>query len=408
MHLTTLELLRCPYCGTRLNLVDADAVVRDGDVIDSAVLGCECCAFPVIAGIPVLIADDRVRDAMHQLEAGEHDRALHTMLEVDDRVEAFRRFASRPDATYREGIRILSLDAEAEYFVYRYSDPTFRVGRAVVHAALGTAPPGRCIDVCGGSGHLVSTMAAAQPPVLADLYFWKLWLARHFVAPRCEPVCCDANAPLPFARNAFSLVVLSDAFPYLWHKRLAADELMRLAGPDGTIVMPHLHSALGENVTAGMPLTPSAYRDLLEPQGPRLFRDSRLLDDVLHGTIDLTRDEPPEALAGEPALVIVASRHADVFRRVELPRPAIAPDAVIVNPLYRVARSADASVLTLTFPTPEYEEEFAAAKRYLPESVVLPGDVTDGVPALAAALGPERYEALCRQMVFIAAPARYA
>lgn len=407
MHATTLDLLRCPYCGTRLNVVDNGIVVGQGDVIERAVLGCECCAFPVIAGIPVLIADDRVRDAMHQLEAGDGDRALHTMLEIDgDRVDAFREFVARPDATYREGVKILSLDAEAEYFVYRFSDPTFRVGRAVVHAALGTAPPGRCIDVCGGSGHLVSTMASAQPPVLADLYFWKLWLARHFVAPRCEPVCCDANAPLPFARKAFSLVVLSDAFPYLWHKRLAADELMRLAGGNGTIVMPHLHSALGENFTPGMPLTPAAYRDLLEPQGPRLFRDSGLLEDVLHGTLDLTHDEPPESLAGEPALVIVASRHADVFRKVTLPWAAAPPDAVIVNPLYRVERTGDASVLTLTFPTPEYEEEFSAARRYLPGSVVVPGDLTKGVQALA--LDPQRYEELCRQMVFIHAPARYA
>ena len=58
--------------------------------------------------------------------------------------------------TYREGVRILSLDAEAEYFVYRFSDPTFRVGRAVVQAlrTADGARSGRYIDLCGGSGHL--------------------------------------------------------------------------------------------------------------------------------------------------------------------------------------------------------------------------------------------------------------
>jgi uncharacterized protein YbaR (Trm112 family) len=404
---TTLDLLRCPYCGTRLTIVENGAYARSGDIIESAVLGCECCAFPVIAGIPVLMTDDRVRTAMHQLEAGEREQALHTMLEVDaGRAGAFRAFSARPDATYREGVRILSVDAEGEYFVYRFSDPTFRVGRAVVHAVLALGRGGRCLDLCGGSGHLVRSMITDQPAVLADYYFWKLWLAKRFVAPDCEPVCCDANSPLPFARHTFSLVALADAFPYLWHKRLVADEMMRLAGPDGTIVMPHLHSALGENFTAGMPLTPAAYRDLLEPHRPRLFRDSRLLDDVLDGVLDLTRDESADALAGEPALVIVASRHDEVFRKMKLSWAAPAPDTVIVNPLYAIERRGEVSVLTLTFPTPEYEEEFAAAKRYLPERVVVPGDLTAGVPMLA--LGQEHYEALCRQMVFLAAPERYA
>jgi hypothetical protein len=242
--------------------------------------------------------------------------------------------------------------------------------------------------------------------VLADVHFWKLWLAKTFVAPDAEPVCCDANSPLPFARETFSLVVLSDAFPYLWHKRLAADEMMRLAGADGTIVMPHLHSALGENFTPGMPLTPAAYRDLLAPQHPRLFRDSRLLDGVLKGHLDLAHDEAVEALTGEPALVIVASRHGDLFRVHDLPTIAPPPDRVIVNPLYRVERRGTSWLLTLRFPTPEYEEEFAAAKRYLPASVTLPGDMTNALDPLA--LGKERYEALCRQMVLIHAPERYA
>src|SRR5215210_3016749 len=173
-----------------------------------------------------------------------------------------------------------------------------------------------------------------------------LGVAKTSVAPHCDAVCCDANAPLPFARATFSLVVLSDAFPYIWHKRLLADEMMRLAGPDGTIVMPHLHSALGENFTAGMPLTPAAYRDLLEPHQPRLFRDSGLLDQVLAGYVDLTGGEQPAALAGEPALVIVASRDQSVFRRSAVPFVLPAPDAVIVNPLYRTERRGDLTVLT--------------------------------------------------------------
>ncbi len=132
------------------------------------------------------------------------------------------------------------------------------------------------LDLCGGTGHLTRVLTGLGPAdstVLADLFFWKLWLAKRFTSPGCEPVCCDANQPLPFARDAFSLVVLADAFPYIWHKRLLAEEMMRLCVPDGVVVMPHLHSALGENFSAGNTLTPAAYRDLFTARQPRLFSD---------------------------------------------------------------------------------------------------------------------------------------
>jgi hypothetical protein len=93
-----------------------------------------------------------------------------------------------------------------------------------------------------------------------------------------------------------------------------------------------------------------------------------------------------------------------LFRRTELPFVLPAPDAVIVNPLYRVERRGDGSVLTLTFPTSDYEEEFAAAKRYLPQNVIVPGDLTRLDPLT---LGP-LYEQLVRSMVLVAAPPRYA
>jgi uncharacterized protein YbaR (Trm112 family) len=408
MRIETLSILRCPFCGTRLTLVENDALWRVGDRVEAGVLGCECCAFPIVDGIPVLIASDTARNAMHLLEAGQGSQALELLLGLEgDRAAAFQRFVATPDAmTYREGVTILSVDAEAEYFVYRFSDPTFRVGRAVVQACGPMMRrQGRYLDLCGGSGHLTRSMVSDEPAVLADVFFWKLWLAKQFVAPDCEAICCDANNPLPFARETFSMVVLSDAFPYLWHKRLVTDEMMRVAGPNGVVVMPHLHSSLGWNYTAGMPLTPAAYRDLLEPQHPRLFRDRALLDQVVDGYLDLSSFEPVESLDGEPALVIVASRDEAVFRRTDLSVVAPPPDTLIVNPLYRVDVRGGESVLTLTFPTEEYADEFVAVKRYLPDTLTLPGDVRRGLDRNA--IGDARYEELCRRLVLVSVPERY-
>ncbi len=416
MRLKTLDILRCPFCGGRLSLVEESPVVRagdagEGDAVEFGVLGCQCCAFPIVGGIPVLIADDATRTAMHQLDAGRGDEALTALLGLDgERAAAFRELAGRGDSTYREAIAVLSPDAEGAYFVYRLSDPTFLLARALVRA-LGSHPRlgRRTLDLCGGSGHLTRVLSAFSLPgesVLADVFFWKLWLAKCFMAPDCEPVCCDANSPLPFARGSFSMAVLSDAFPYIWHKRLLADEMMRAVGPDGVVVMNHLHNALGENVSAGMPLTPEAYRDLFSPLAPRLFKDSELLDQVVgHGMLDLRNQISPDTVGSEPSMTLVASRGDDLFRAYELKAlPPLPPGSLILNPLYRVEVREGRSVLTLTFPTLEYEEEFGACKRYLPATVTVAADL--GRPFNAATLGAELGNLLARSVV-IDAPPRY-
>lgn len=419
MDALLLALLRCPFCGTALTLVDSQPVQRDGDRIISAVVGCACCAYPVVAGIPVLIAGDRERAAMAAIEAGRHDEALDLMLDLDPpRRAAFHTLVARGEAaTYREALDILSPDAEGTYFVYRLSDPTFVTASAVLRA-VAEAPDtlrGWVVDVCGGAGHLTRLLGelrgnAPGGTIVADLFYWKLWLARRMTAPGAYAVCCDANDPLPFTRTLASLVVLSDAFPYIWRRRALAEELMRLLGPDGTLVMPHLHSALGENVSAGMPLAPAEYADLFAPLAPRLFPDSALFDDVVeHATVDLTRDIAPEALGTEPSLTLIAGRASGVFTRREVAPPTAVTGTLAVNPLYAVAFDGDTTTLTLRFPTPEYEAEFGACRRYLPESLALAADLTARLdPArLRALLGDAVYDDLRRRLVLIDAPPRY-
>lgn len=408
-----LARLRCPFCGTAPTLVDGEALVRRGAAIDTAVLGCECCAFPVVDGIPVLVADDRTRDAMHALEAGRRDDALATLLDLDgDRRTAFAAALARPGgATYRDLLALLSPDDEGTYFLYRFSDPTFLLARGVVTAVTQARDDDRGwrLDVCGGSGHLTRTLAASGPTALADVHFWKLWLARRITAPECQAVCCDANQPLPFARQSFTTVVLSDAFPYIWHKRLLAEELMRLVAPGGVLAMPHIHSALGENHSAGMPLTPRAYAGLFAPVAPRLYRDTDLLTGVLErGAVDLAMATTPQAFGDEPSLTLVASDDPRIFRPHALPAPGAIAGALIVNPLYRIERRADDSLLTLTFPTPEYEEEFGSSRRYLLDTVTLPGDASGVLDAalMRTRLGA-KYDDLRRRHVLLDVPPHY-
>lgn len=416
MHDALLAHLRCPFCGSPLAEVDSAWSVRGDAGLDYAVLGCPCCWYPVVDGIPVMIADDRARQAMDAIQAGQPAAALEAALGLDASArEAFRALQARGDAaTYREAIGVLSPDAEGTYFIYRFSDPTFVTASAVLRAvaqAPGVAD-GWIVDVCGGSGHLTRLLAALGAPartVVADVYFWKLWLARHFTAPGVEAVCCDANDPLPFARGLASLVVLSDAFPYIWRRRALAEELMRLVDAAGALVMPHLHSALGENHSAGMTLTPAGYADLFSPMAPRLFPDAPLFDAVVdRARVDLTHAQAPEAFTAEPSFTLVASRTPEVFAVREMPPPVAVAGTLAVNPLYALTRTEGGTTLTLRFPTPEYEDEFGACRRYLPESLHVPADLTGPLdPAgLRARLGTD-YDTLRRRLVLIDAPARY-
>ena len=77
---------------------------------------------------------------------------------------------------------------------------------------------------------------------------------------------------------------------------------------------------------------------------------------------------------------------------------------LIVNPLYRVERHGESTILTLTFPTPEYAEEFDECRRYLPDRVTVEADLTG--PILPETLGSHDDE-LRRRRIIIDAPPHY-
>jgi ubiquinone/menaquinone biosynthesis C-methylase UbiE len=344
------------------------------------------------------------------IEAGQPERAARRLFAIEDEALAarFDAVAASPTSTYRDVVDALGGSFEGGYFLYRFSDPTYVVAEAVVRSIASTAldAGSRAIDVCGGSGHLTRLLAqcSSQPPVLADLYFAKLWLARRFTAPGCEAVCCDANAPLPFAKHAFDVVACSDAFHYIWTKRLLASEMMRVATDRGAVVVTHAHNADQWNPSAGMPLPAAAYAELFEELRPRLYSESELLADIVSGTIDLERLHPHEALTAALALTIVASRRADVFCRRTVAPPSTARGEFRVNPLYAIQSDGDRVRLRLRFPSEEYADEYGAARSYLPEEVTVGREALAALPASEL---PDSLTELARRRVVLDLPRRY-
>jgi uncharacterized protein YbaR (Trm112 family) len=414
MRPDTLDVLRCPYCGGRLSLVESLYHRRGAggaDEILDGILGCHCCIFPVVDGIPVLHLLPAATTARDQMQAGRADLARRTMfgLENDEQAERFDAVASSATATYRETVEALGPNFEGGYFLYRFSDPTYIVVQAVVRAVAKTVLGGdrRAIDICGGSGHVTRSLLdlSSAPPVLADLYFAKVWLARRFTAPGCEPVCCDGNAPMPFARGAFAFAMCTDAFMYIWTKRQFVGEMERLIDAAGAVLIGHTHNERTWSPSHGQPLSPEGYADLFETLEPRIFGEAALFDDVVSGgPLDLSRRETADILDKNPALTIIGSRDPRVFARHPLDAPAAAEGEFRINPLYTVTGDGPLVRLRLGFPSSDYEEEYGACRRYLPEELTLDGAL---VTSLESGHVSGELVELVRRKVIVDLPKRY-
>jgi uncharacterized protein YbaR (Trm112 family) len=416
MRIDTLDVLRCPYCGGRLSLVESIFHRRTADAIQDGILGCHCCIFPLVDGIPVLHVLPASTVARDHLQAGRADLARRAMfgLEDDAQAEAFDAVASSDTATYRDTVEALGPTFEGGYFLYRFSDPTYVVAQAVARAVGATVLGGRrrAIDICGGSGHVTRTLLDLSdvPPVLADLYFAKVWLARRFTAPGCEPVCCDGNAPMPFARGAFGFAMCTDAFMYIWTKRQFVGEMERLvetggASKPGAVLIGHTHNERTWSPSHGQPLSPEGYADLFETIEPRIFGEGNLFADLVSGgPLNLARRDDHETLDKSPALTIIASRHPGVFVPHPQAKPSDATGELRINPLYALVPDGDGVRLRLEFPNEEYADEYGACRQYLPETLTLARSVID---SLATGRVSGELIDLVRRKVIVDLPKRY-
>jgi uncharacterized protein YbaR (Trm112 family)/SAM-dependent methyltransferase len=411
MRPETLDILRCPYCGGRLEMVTSSFHRCEGDEILDGILGCHCCVFPVVSGIPVLHLEPAAVAARAFMENGEPALAARRMFALDDDRQAarFEEAAASPASTYRDLVEALGPAFEGGYFLYRFSDPTYVVADALVGALASVLGGGRMrsIDICGGSGHLTRSLLGSStlPPLVADLYFAKLWLARRFAAPGCEAICCDANAPLPFATKTFQLVVCSDAFHYIWTKRLLASEMVRITTDPGAVAVTHAHNANEWNPSAGMPLPPDGYRQLFEDIDVRLFAERELLREIVAGgPLDLSRRHSDDVIGADVALTIIASRRPEVFGAYPPRFSSRARGEFRLNPLYTVDTDGDTVRLRLQFPSADYEEEYGAARMYLPYSVALERSILAALPAERL---PGDLAELARRRVILDLPKRY-
>ena len=273
----------------------------------------------------------------------------------------------------RDAMQMLQFGSVADYFSYRWSDPTFLSGLMLLQTYL--PRDAVVMELACGIGHYLGEFAKRGiPAVGCDVVFAKLWLARHYVAKDTSLVCFDANSYFPFPDEIVNSVFCHDAFYFLREKEHVVNEMKRVAKEAGTILVGHSHCSEADNFSAGQAISLEEYTSLFD--GADLYADEELTHRLLEG-----RGLKTGVAVGCRAISVAKGRVVNAHN-FSMPVPG---ETLILNPLL-VGGSGKPC-----WPSKRYEDEYAALSSYLQ---------VDSIPE-------EVTEELIRRRVFLALPERW-
>lgn len=217
--------------------------------------------WPVIDDIAYLRAgsEELAAGALAKLDAGDQAAALELLLAENDRwwtepsprADQLRQLiAQRDHLSLREAMTLLGWGRVGDYFAHRWSDPTYVAGLSLLDAHW--TEPRTAFELACGIGHYLRALGQVGVRCIgADLVFAKLWVARHWVAPKSELVCFDADQRWPIVVDV-DLAFCHDAFYFMADKTLVAEELSR-AAPE--VALAHVHNRQHPNLSGGHGMT---------------------------------------------------------------------------------------------------------------------------------------------------------
>ncbi len=336
-----LEILRCPDCRARFTFTSPHGGGFHGN---DGILRCGCYRYPVVDGVPILT---KGRAASFSFWSGEvesqgpHVQDLVTLVDQGDGFEALIRcLAFTPrfglldrlpgwrlwhtglvptlgrKSVERRLRKMLTgnrrrLSAE-DWFEFFFGDQTatdpsllliyrhrFALPRTLAALSLlRLMPPSDkpILDLAcgfGPFGHYLTSRLRPTAVVGLDFNFYLVWGQKHWIAPQGTFVCADATASLPFADDAFSGTLCSDAFVYLRSKEQVLAELARCA-PGMPMILTRVANRISPH-EAEAALSPEEYLELLAPGKPRVFSEYALVRHYL------ARRNPLESEPTDPA-----------------------------------------------------------------------------------------------------------
>ena len=252
--------------------------------------------WPVVDGIPYLRiqSEGLVAVALDHLDAGCPDDALVALLTdqddwwtgpATDLRDLKRLVRERDTLSLRAAMALLKLGPVADYFAYRWVDPTYLAGLALMEAHW--RRPARAFELACGIGHYLRDLGRQGAACIgADVVFAKCWLAKHWVAPDADYVVFDAGAPWPLDDARFDLVACHDAFYFLPDQPEVAARLRALVTDEGLLAISHLHNDAFQGGAKGPARPVSAWQ--------ALFPDATVYDerDLLRSLFDASTPRP--------------------------------------------------------------------------------------------------------------------
>lgn len=364
--------------------------------------------WPIVEGIPFLrVGRDALRyEVLDRLAAGDRRGALIALLADQD--DFARTPPPDPSALgglvddlyaggllFRRAMSVLGFGPVVDYFAYRESTPTYLSGLALL--AKHWVPGALVVEVACGVGHFLAALSCQALGV--DVVFAKLWLMRYFLVATQPLVCADVAKGFPLgAAQGPALVLCHDAFYFLPDKGRVAGRFMDLVGDRGRILIGHAHNRLvDQRGVAGEPLRPEEYAALFP--GCTLYDDAELAREAWAGTPAPRREWPD--LSGAEAIALAWSASGDLA--ATSPPDFLRPTAgtpLRLNPLL----VDDRGTLRPRWPSPRFEEEYAAGSSYL-----LGEPTPDPATLRRAAAGEidDRIAALARRRILVSTPERW-
>jgi SAM-dependent methyltransferase len=209
--------------------------------------------WPVVDGIPYLRTESEglVALALEHLDAGRLDEALVALLTdqdawwtgpATDLSDLRRLVAERNTLSLRDAMALLRFGPVADYFAYRWSDPTYLAGLALLEAHW--AEPKTAFELACGIGHYLREFTRRGVRCVgADVVFAKCWLAKNWVAPDADYLVFDAAATWPIGDARFDLVQCHDAFYFMPRQEFVLDRLRSAVAPTGVLAVSHVHNS---------------------------------------------------------------------------------------------------------------------------------------------------------------------
>lgn len=341
--------------------------------------------WPVVDGIPYLRigSDALAASALRRLDAGDRRGALLLLLAENDRwwtepppgaEQLGRLIDTAEELSLREAMDLLGWGRVGDYFAYRWTDPTFVAGLALMDAHW--PDPASAFELACGIGHYLRALDLAGVEAIgADVVFAKLWVARHWVAPNAQLLCFDADRPWPVALGT-DLAFCHDAFYFLGDKAHAAGELVRTAP---ALMLAHIHNAAAPNLSSGAAMSEAEVRALFAHA--TLYADEELTAAAVEGRLP----EPGATKVTEAFAVVTGAPRRTEPCSFGLPA---AGQNLRRNPL---CRNGEAH-----WPSRRYAEEYGARATFacspdLPDRTVMAPQWTAAVRRRELVDLPERW-----------------